>query len=285
MQSMPENVLPPRLANVRPPIQGATILAGTIADPVAHVRAPESMGTWFTERGIDAVWLPFHVRPEGLAVFLEGLRALNNLAGFTVTMPHKQAIIPLLDEVSPRVGRCGAANLIRREGDGRLVGDIADGTGFIAGLRASKVPLAGRTVALAGAGGAGMAIAWAIAEQNPAAIAIAEIDRRSLDRLAANVVSAFPRIEVSRGWPDPHSIDVAVNATPCGLRAADPLPFDPGDLRRDATVVEIIMKPSVTPLMAKAARLGMKVVPGQRMLDGQLGIYAEYLGLGGGRRP
>ncbi len=278
---MPESALSPALADARQPILGSTILVGTIADPVAHVRAPESMGAWFAERHIDAVWLPFHVRPEGLAVFVEGLRGLNNLAGFTVTMPHKQAIIPLLDDVSPAVLRCGAANLIRREADGRMVGDIADGTGFIAGLRESKVPITGRTVGLVGAGGAGIAIAWAVAEENPAAIAILEVDRQRLDRLTADLAEAFPHVIVCHGWPDPHAIDIAVNATPCGLHADDPLPFDPQDLRRDATVVEIIMKPSVTALMAKAAALGMKVVPGQRMLDGQLAIYAEYLGLAG----
>ena len=75
-----------------------------------------------------------------------------------------------------------------------------------------------------------------------------------------------------------------MNATPCGLHAGDPLPFDPADLRRDATVVEIIMKPPVTSLMAKAAALGMTVVPGQRMLDGQLAIYAEFMGLAGTAR-
>ncbi|WP_316979825.1 shikimate dehydrogenase family protein [Shumkonia mesophila] len=276
---VPESHLSPALAGMRKPIQGSTILTGTIADPVAHVQAPESMGAWFAERGIDAVWLPFHVRPEGLAAFVEGARALVNLAGFTVTMPHKQAIVPLLDEVSPRVGRCGAANLIRREANGRLIGDIADGIGFVAGLRDSGVAIAGRTVGLMGAGGAGTAIAWALAEENPAALAIADLDGARLDRLTADIAAAFPNVSVSRGWPDLRAFDIAVNATPSGLHAGDPLPFEPGDLRRNATVVEIIMKPPVTPLMARAAALGMKVVPGQRMLDGQLAIYAQYLGL------
>lgn len=278
---MPAGALSPAVAAIRQPIQGSTILTGTIADPIAHVRAPESMGAWFAEHGIDAVWLPFHVSPEGLPSFVEGLRALKNLAGFTVTMPHKQAIIPLLDDVSQRVRCCGAANLIRRDPDGRLTGDIADGIGFIAGLHNSNVPIAGRAVGLAGAGGAGIAIAWAIAEENPASIAITEIDDERLERLTTELAAAFPHVTVSQGWPDPRTLDIAINATPCGLHVDDPLPFDPVDLRRDATVVEIIMKPPVTRLMTTAAGLGMQVVPGQRMLDGQLAIYAEYLGLAG----
>lgn len=281
---MMQDVLPSVAAAAHPAIQGSTILTGTIADPIAHVQAPESMGAWFAARGIDAVWLPFHVHPQRLAKFVEGLRGLKNLAGFTVTIPHKQAIVPLLDEISPRVQRCGAANLIRREPDGRLVGDIVDGVGFVAGLGKSGVRITGRTVGLVGAGGAGVAIAWAVAEEAPAAIHFIEVDPQRLDRLTRDIAGAFPHIVVRRGWPDPHDIDIAVNATPCGLRAGDPLPFDPRDLRRDAAVVEIVMKPPVTPLMARAATFGMKVVPGQRMLDGQLAIYAEYLGLTAGPR-
>lgn len=276
---MAETLLSPAPAGTRRPIQGSTRLTGTIADPVLHVRAPESMGAWFAERGIDAVWLPFHVRPEGLAAFIAGARVLANLAGFTVTMPHKQAIVPLIDEVSPRVRRCGAANLIRREADGRLIGDIADGIGFVAGLGASGVAIAGRALGLIGAGGAGTAIAWAVAEEVPASLAIADAEPARAESLAGAIAEAFPGMRVTCGWADPRAFDIAVNATPSGLHAGDPLPFDPESLRRDAAVVEIIMKPPVTPLMAKAAALGLKVVPGQRMLDGQLAIYAEYLGL------
>ncbi len=276
---MPEIRLAPAPAGTLRPIQGSTVLTGTIADPVLHVRAPESMGAWFAERGIDAVWLPFHVRPEGLAAFIEGARALRNLAGFTVTMPHKQAIVPLIDEVSPRVGRCGAANLIRREPDGRLIGDIADGIGFVAGLRASSVGVAGRAVGLMGAGGAGTAIAWAVADEAPASLAIADAEPARAESLAGAIAEAFPGVRVNCGWPDPRAFDIAVNATPSGLHAGDPLPFEPEGLSREATVVEIIMKPPVTALMAKAAALGLNVVPGQRMLDGQLAIYAQYLGL------
>ena len=142
---------------------------------------------------------PFHVSPESLPAFIGGLRTLRNLAGFTVTMPHKQAIIPLLDDVSQRVHRCGAANLIRRDADGRLSGDIADGVGFIAGLRNSGISLTGRNVGLAGAGGAGIAIAWALAEEHPACISVAEIDGKRRERLTSDLAAAFPHVTVNRG--------------------------------------------------------------------------------------
>ncbi len=260
-------------------ITGKTLLTATIGDPVDHLQAPESMGAWFAEHEVDAVWLGFHVRPEGLADFIGGLRALENLPGFTVTMPHKHAIIPLLDEVSERVRRCGACNLIRREPGGRLVGDIADGIGFVAGLKDSGVTVAGRHLWLVGAGGAGTAIAWAVADEGPAAITIVDVDPARQDRLAGAVREAYPAISVATGRPDLKTVDIAVNATPSGLHPGDPLPYEPAELRPDAVAVDIIMKPPVTALLVKARGLGLKTVPGQKMLDGQLRIYAEYMGL------
>jgi shikimate dehydrogenase len=260
-------------------IRGTTILTGTVADPVAHVRAPESMGQWFAEHGIDAVWLPFHVHPQQLPVFIEGVRSLENMAGLTVTMPHKRAVVDLADEVSERVRHTGVANMIRREAGGRLVADNADGIGFVAGLKASRVAIAGRSIWLVGAGGAGTAIAWALADEAPARLAITDADPAAAACLVDGLRAVHSAIEFSCRKPSPAEVDIAVNATPSGLHAGDPLSFDPATLRRDACVVDIIMKPPVTDLLRTATALGMKTMPGQRMLDGQLEIYADYLGL------
>jgi shikimate dehydrogenase len=260
-------------------IRGTTILTGTVADPVAHVRAPESMGQWFEEHGVDAVWLPFHVHPEHLPAFIAGVRSLANMAGFTVTMPHKRAIVGLVDDVSDRVRRTGVANMVRRDRKGRLSADNADGIGFVAGLRGRKVALAGRSIWLVGAGGAGIAIAWALADERPARLAVTDVDPAAAERLAGELARAFPAISVSAVPPAPAKVDIAINATPSGLHRGDPLPFDPALLRKDACVVDIIMKPPVTELLRHASALGLLTVPGQCMLDGQLQIYADYLGV------
>jgi shikimate dehydrogenase len=260
-------------------IRGSTILTGTIGDPIAHVRAPESMGQWFAERGIDAVWLPFHVHPDQLPAFMSGVRALENMAGLTVTMPHKRAVVDLVDEISDGVRRTGVANMVRREPDGRLVADNADGAGFVAGLHTNNVAIMGRSVWLVGAGGAGTAIAWSLAGKAPASIAITDASQDAAEHLAAGLRTAYPETRFSTRVPAPHDVDIAVNATPSGLHAGDPLSFDPAALRKDACVVEIIMKPARTDLLRIAAALGLKTVPGQAMLDGQLQIYADYLRL------
>jgi shikimate dehydrogenase len=261
------------------PIRGSTILTGTIGDPIAHVRAPESMGRWFAERGIDAVWLPFHVHPDQLPAFMNGVRALENMAGVTVTMPHKRAVVDLVDAVSDCVRRTGVANMVRREPDGRLVADNADGAGFVAGLHANKVAITGRAIWLVGAGGAGTAIAWSLADEAPASVAITDASQEAAEHLAGGLRTTYPAIDFTTTVPPPRDVDIAVNATPSGLHAGDALSFDPALLRKDACVVDIIMKPAVTDLLRTAAALGLKTVPGQAMLDGQLQIYADYLGL------
>jgi shikimate dehydrogenase len=260
-------------------IRATTVLTGTIGDPVAHIQAPESMGQWFAQHGIDAVWLAFHVHPQNLPAFMAGVRSLENMAGLTVTMPHKRAVVDLVDETSDLVRRTGVANMIRREPNGRLVADNADGAGFVAGLRGSGVAIADRSIWLVGAGGAGTAIAWSLAQELPARIAVTDADPAAAERLVDGLIPAFPAVRFSTRRPAPAEVDIAVNATPSGLHAGDPLSFDPTALRLDTCVVDIIMKPPVTELLHVAAARGMKTVPGQRMLDGQLQIYAEYLGL------
>ena len=259
-------------------LTGKTKLGGTVADPVDHLRAPESMTAYFAEHGIDAIWLPFQVAPAELARFVDGTRAFANMPGYTVTIPHKKTIVPLLDEVSEVVRASGVCNMVRREPDGRLVGDIADGIGFVAGLDVSGVAIEGRSIGIVGAGGAGTAIAWALAPRKPGKIIIVNRTRATAERMASDLKSAFPDLACAVATTLPADADIAVNSTSLGLHADDPLPFDPAALRAGATVVEIILKPPVTALLAKAAARGLATVPGQRMLDGQLQIYAEWLG-------
>ena len=264
------------------PIRSSTILAGTIGDPIAHMRAPESMTEWFAEHGVDAVWLAFHVHPDQLPAFMNGVRTLVNMAGLTVTMPHKRAIVSLADELSDSVRHSGVANMIRREPDGRLIADNADGAGFVAALHTNNIAITGRSFWLVGAGGAGTAIAWSVAAEAPRSINVNDADTAAAERLVAGLRAGYPSIEFSTRVPSPRDVDVAVNATPSGLHAGDPMSFDPTPLRKDACVVDIIMSPPVTDLLRTATSLGLKTVRGQDMLDGQLQIYAEYLGLAPG---
>ena len=153
-------------------ITGHTRLYGIIGHPIGHVRAPMTFNARFARDGIDAISLPFDAAPARLADAIRGLRALENLGGFVVTAPHKQAMLALCDDVVGEALLVGAVNTVRRERDGRLVGDLFDGQGFVRGLLARGHALAGKRVFLNGAGGAGNALAFALARAGVAAITV-----------------------------------------------------------------------------------------------------------------
>jgi shikimate dehydrogenase len=259
-------------------ITGTTRLFGVIADPIDHVRACEVFNPRFRARGVDAVLVPFHIRPADLARALDGFRALANLGGVLVTIPHKEAILALVDASGPQARRAGAGNVIRRTADGRLEAENFDGLGFVAGLEAAGHPPAGRDVLVVGAGGAGKAIAFALAEAGVRRLVVANRDAVRADALAAAVRAAFPAVDGEAGPPDPAGFDVAINATSLGLKPDDPLPFDPAAAAAGTVVAEIVMKPERTPLVEAAAARGLAVHLGRHMLDHQVPLLARFIG-------
>jgi len=127
-------------------ITGHTRLYGIVADPVAQVKTPQTMRKVFEKRGTDGVLVPMHVRSEHLAVFVQGLRGVMNFGGMIATVPHKTAMLDLCDDVTPAARLVGAVNIVRRNEDGTLSGDILDGQGFVGGLRQHGIEPRGLSV-------------------------------------------------------------------------------------------------------------------------------------------
>ena len=261
-------------------ITGKTRVFATLADPIGHVRAPAEINALAAARDRDAVMVPLHVAAGGLSAALDGLRAMRNLGGFIVTVPHKTAIVPLLDRLGPAARRVGAVNVVRRETDGALCGEMLDGTGFVAGLRAGGHDPAGRSVYLAGSGGAAAAIAFALAEAGIAHLTLSNRTVARVEALAVRLRETYPRLPVVVGSRDPSGHDIVVNATSQGLKADDALPLDVDALTENQLVAEIIMQPAETALMLAAARRGCRVHPGLPMLRCQLDLMADWMGLG-----
>src|ERR1700757_3815598 len=117
-------------------VNGATRLYGTIGDPIRQLRATAVMSQVFAAVGANAVWLPFEGGPTLLPVMLKALSEMRNLGGFTVTIPHKTAFLPLLGRLTRRAQASGSVNLVKRDRDGALAGDVTDGVGFVQGLEA-----------------------------------------------------------------------------------------------------------------------------------------------------
>lgn len=260
-------------------ITGHTRLYGILADPIHHVKTPQMLNALMARENIDGVLVPMHVGADGLAALVAGLRALRNLGGVIVTVPHKTAMVDLCDEVTASARAIGAVNTVRRTADGRLIGEMLDGKGFVGGLIAAGLDPRGRSAYLAGAGGAANAIAFALAEAGVSRLTIANRTRAKAQDLADRLAAACPGLALTIGGPDPSGHELVVNATSLGLAEGDPLPLDADRLEAAQTVAEIIMQPEETALLKAAAARGCRVHPGRPMLACQLDLMADFLGM------
>ena len=260
-------------------ITGRTTLCAILADPIQHVKTPDAINNLLRERGIDGVMVPIHVGPGELASVVNGLRGMRNFAGFIATVPHKSSVPALCDDVSDRARAVGAVNVVRRTADGKLAGDMFDGLGFTEGLRKAGIELAGRSVYLAGAGGAASAIAFALVAAGVSRLTVANRTRARSEALVQRLAKQGSCVPIRIGNTDPDGHDIVVNATSLGLHPDDPLPLDVSRLDAQQIVAEIIMTPETTPLLAAALARGCRVHPGWPMLACQLGMMADFMGL------
>lgn len=264
-----------------PQISGTTRLYGIVGDPVEQVRSPAVFNAHFAERGVDAVFLPLHVGTAGIEAALAGFAALANLDGLIVTIPHKLAFAALMDEVGPHGRLVGAVNAVRRRPAGGWAGELFDGLGFVEGLRGQGIDPAGLSYLVFGAGGAGAAIAGALLSVAPDRVAIADPVPGRAKELCRKLRTSAPHLAIEPTGPEvaPSAFDVVVNATPLGMKADDPLPVDPGQLRPGMLVCEAVMKPPVTRLLLEAEKRGCRIQPGCHMLDGQFPLFLDFFGL------
>lgn len=259
-------------------ITGTTRIFAILADPIHHVKTPQGINRLFDADAFDGVMVPIHVGSDDLATVVQGLRRMNNLGGFVVTVPHKTAVPALCDELTPAAARIGAVNVVRRTVDGRLVGGILDGEGFVAGLRSVGIEPSGRSVYLAGAGGAASAIAYALAQAGVSRLTIANRTTAKASKLVGRMQEDFAGLAISVGTDDPSQHDIVVNGTSLGLREGDALPLDVDLLTSEQIVAEIIMQPAETALLRAAAARGCRVHFGAPMLATQVALMAEFMG-------
>ncbi len=264
----------------RASISGRTAITVILAHPVAHVRTPQAMNAHFDALGCDGVMIPLQVLPEDLAQVVASLRRMRNLRGIVVTVPHKEAIAALCDDLTDTARQVGAVNVIRRDPDGRLTGGQFDGEGFVAGLREAGHEVAGRSVFMAGAGGAAAGLAFAFARHGAARLTIHNRTAAKAEALAARVRAAYPACDTRPGGPDPSGHDIVANATSLGMREGDALPLDATRLAPPMLAAEVIMAPEVTPFLAEAARRGCATHGGKPMLAAQIALLAGFMGVG-----
>lgn len=260
-------------------ISGKTSFIAHIGWPTHSFKAPMIYNPYFERAGVDCVVVPMGCRPEHFDTFVRALFTLENITGALITMPHKVAVVELLDEVSPAVRIAGSCNAVKRDAAGRLVGDMFDGEGFVRGLRRKGVPLAGARVLVVGAGGVGSAIAASLAAAGVGTMGLFDARAESAQALAARLGTHYPAIDVRTGSNDPAGWDVVVNATPLGMNPGDPLPIDMARLSSDTFVGEVVMKQEMTGFLAAAQARGCRFQVGTDMLFEQIPAYLEFFGL------
>jgi shikimate dehydrogenase len=234
---------------------------------------------YFEASGINAVVVPMGCKPDNYAQFLKSVFTLENIRGALITMPHKVTTVGLLDEVTATVRVAGACNAVKRLPDGRLVGDMFDGAGFVRGVQRKGFDLTGKRILVVGTGGVGCAIAASLAGAGISAISLFDVNTAGCEALAKRLKDNYPQIEVRTGSNDPVAHDLVVNATPMGMNEGDPLPMDVSRLSPDTFVGEVVMKAETTAFLAAAQARGCRTQVGTDMLYEQIPAYLEYFGL------
>lgn len=258
-------------------VDGSTRIMGVIGDPIAQVMTPQTINPIFAARGANIVCVPLHIGTRQLDTAWAGLKAIRNLIGFGVTLPHKQAALTLCDSLDPLAKQVGAVNVVRREADGSFRGYQFDGKGFVRGLKGQGHALSDRHCLMVGAGGAAIAIAFALAEEGAASLSIANRTAAKAAALAAAVNRAVGRSFARSGTAQPEPGQIIINATSLGLSASDPLPLAANLIDETMLVAEVIAKPEITPLLEAAGARGARIHSGIHMIRGQVDLIAAHM--------
>lgn len=259
--------------------------AEVIGDPIVQSKSPAIHGFWLGKLGIDADYRACHVTAEGLADYVASRRADPDWRGCNVTMPHKQAIMPLLDRIDPAAARIGAVNTVVRAEDGTLTGYNTDAPGFLEPLQ----PLLDqmhlyRMARIFGAGGAARAIITALADQGFTLVVAARKPaqaRALLDELAPR--GEHHAVELAHFAPPTdfafddrdRILDLVINASPLGMAGKPPLDVDFSHVPPGSVVYDIVTHPLDTPLLVEARQRGLETVDGLAMLIGQAAVAFE----------
>ena len=260
--------------------------AEVIGDPIAQSKSPRIHGFWLNKLGLPHEYRAVHVTSAGLADYLASRRTDASWRGCNVTMPHKQAIIPLLDRLEPLARTIGAANTVVRQEDGSLTGFNTDAPGFLEPLQ----PLLDskhlfRMARIIGAGGAARAIVAALSRRG-FVLVLAARDPTKAQALLAELASGDDHHAVDLAhfgdatafaFDDRQGcLDLIVNASPLGMAGQPPLLFDFSHVPPGSVVYDIVTDPLETPLLKAARSAGLEVIDGLAMLIGQAAAAFEY---------
>ncbi|HEL1022223.1 shikimate dehydrogenase [Streptococcus equi] len=253
-------------------LSGHTRLTALLAAPARHSLSPKMHNAAYAKLGLDYAYLAFEVDNSGLAAAVQGMRVLG-ICGANVSMPNKQAIVPLLDELSPAAALAGAVNtVVNTDGKGHLVGHITDGTGAIRALAEEGVAIKDQIITIAGAGGAGTAIAVQLGLDGVKEIrlfnrktATFKQAKQVLKGINAKTSALASLQDLADDRAFRRSIaesSIYIDATGVGMKPLEEhsLITDPALIRPDLVVFDLVYHPAETKLLAFAREHGAKKV-------------------------
>lgn len=262
-------------------LTATTRLVTLIGHPVAHSRSPQIHNAAFAACGLDWAYVATDVDPVDIESAVLGLRALG-FEGANVTVPHKESVLPLLDEVDPAARALGAVNTIVRTGD-RLVGYNTDAAGFWAPLASRAEQLAGEAAIVLGAGGAARAVIYALAARSALdRVTVAARRVEQAERLVADLRSHAGHMQLvplplAEAAPAVRASRLLVNATPLGMHPDEettPWP-ESHDFHTEQIAYDLVYAPRRTRFLREAAAAGAETIGGLEMLIQQAAAAFE----------
>jgi len=260
-------------------MSGKTRLCGVIGDPIEHTMSPAMHNAAFTQMGLDYIYVSFQVKEEELDKAIDGMRALN-IRGLNVTIPHKVAVIPLLDELDPLAEKIGAVNTIANN-NGVLKGYNTDASGFLQALLERGIEPEEKKVVMLGAGGASRAVSFSLVERGAHLVILNRRLERAEElagRLSATLNKGVKALElVADNLAQVlGEADILVNATSVGMSPnINETPVPSSLLKPDLVVVDIVYNPIRTKLLREAEAVGAKTIDGVDMFVWQGALAFE----------
>jgi shikimate dehydrogenase len=260
-------------------LSGRAKLAGVIGWPVTYSLSPKLHNYWLTKYKIDGIYIPMSVDPESLKQAIKALPLLG-FSGCNLTIPHKEAVVGMLDEVDDIAKSIGAVNTIIIK-DGKLHGTNTDAYGFMENLK-QQAALDSKKAVVLGAGGAARAVCKALLDEKFQQIVIANRTLAHAESLAGHFGKTFTAVSWDKRSQALEGATLLVNTTSLGLKDEESLTIDLSVLPREAVVSDTVYVPLITPLLKQARERGHTVVDGLGMLIHQAvpGFSAWF-----GRKP
>ncbi|MBB5514480.1 shikimate dehydrogenase [Rubricella aquisinus] len=245
----------------------APLLAGVVGNPIGHSRSPALHGHWLRRYGIAGHYIPIELRPEH---FETGIRALPKLGfrGINVTIPYKETILSMADQVSDRASLIGAANTIMFREDGGIYADNTDGYGFISNLEHHAPAWSAKSgpALVLGAGGAAKAIVAAMVQAGAPEIRIANRTRNRAEALRERFGARVTVVDWNMAAGAMADTATIINTTSLGMDGQPPLNLTFEAAPKSALATDIVYAPLITPFLSRAAEAGLVTVDGLGML-------------------